>query len=235
MRYAIYYTPADDDPLTRAAARSLGRSPFTGKTFVPRRIASVAAGELARFTVAPRRYGFHATLMAPFTLAEGESETSLSSALAAFCEGLRPIEAPRLVISRLDGFLALTPENESPGIQQLAADVIVAFDRFRAPLDDTEFARRSSGDLSPSQHKNLAQWGYPHMFEDFRFHMTLSGRLEPNDIARLERAAEAYFGPLLEEPLEVGSLALFCEPAPGAPFEVCAFETLGPNTERKIA
>lgn len=235
MRHAIYYSPPEADPLTRAAVLWLGRCAFTGDAFAPRGAGGLAAEEIARHTAAPRRYGFHATLVAPFTLAAGESEESLAAALAAFCEGVRPFSAPRLTIVRLDGFLALVPEAESPELDRLAADAVIAFDRFRAPLDAAETGRRSAPGLSPAQRSNLEQWGYPYVFEDFRFHMTLTGRLDDADAGRLQRAAEAHFGPLLEEPLDVSSLALFREPEPGAPFEVRAFHELGPQPERKTA
>jgi 2'-5' RNA ligase len=37
--------------------------------------------------------------------------------------------------------------------------------------------------LTPRQREHLDRWGYPYVMEDFRFHMTLTGRL---DAARRE-------------------------------------------------
>src|SRR5690554_2366146 len=77
MRYAIYYSPSQDDPLTRAATGWLGRSAFTGEGSPPRPAGRLSAAEIAYHTAAARRYGFHATLMAPFTLAGSEGEREL--------------------------------------------------------------------------------------------------------------------------------------------------------------
>ena len=235
MRYAIYYTPPEDDPLTRIAANWLGRNAFSGEAFPPRPVGSLPAAEIAYQTAAARRYGFHATLKAPFQLAEGEDERELTAALDAFCAQMTPFTGPRLVIRRLDGFLALVPEERSVRLDDLARDVVVAFERFRAPLTEAELARRNPDALSPVQLKNLHQWGYPYVFEEFRFHMTLTGRVSDADAPRITRAVEEHFGPVLEEPLEVGSLALFVEPEPGAPFTVCTFHEFGRLPERKSA
>lgn len=42
-----------------------------------------------------------------------------------------------------------------------------------------------------------------------------------------ERRVTEHFGPLLEEPLEIDTLALFVEPEPGAPFVVRSLHMLG--------
>lgn len=235
MRYAVYYTPAENDALTQAATAWLGRSPFTGEAVPPRPAARLSAAEIAYHTAAARRYGFHATMMAPFTLAENESERELIAALDVFCETMQPVTISRLTMRRLDGFFALMPEMQGPDLAALERDIVVAFDRFRAPLSDNERVRREAADLSPSQLRNLLRWGYPYVFEDFRFHMTLSGRVDEADALRVHRAIEEHFGPLLEEPLEIASLALFLEPEPGAPFIVRSFHEFGCVAERKFA
>ena len=239
MRYAIYYTPAERDPLTVLATSWLGRSAFTGESTPPRAIGRLPAAEVAYHTAAARRYGFHGTILAPFTLADGETEHGLRAALDAFCEAQDAFCVPRVVITRLDGFFALVPETPSQALNGLARDVVVAFDRFRAPLSEAERTRRSATHLSPSQLRNLMQWGYPYVFEDFRFHMTLTGRVDEAEAMRVHRAIEEHFGPVLEEPLEVGSLALFLEPEPGAPFIVRSFHQFDlvpeSETQRKTA
>lgn len=235
MRYAIYFTPEKDDPLTRAAGRWLGRNPFTGEAPPPAAVGPLSAAEAAFHTAAARRYGFHGTLKAPFRLAEGQSERALVSALSAFTAAREPILVPRVVVTRLDGFFALVPDAPSPALDRLAHDVVTAFEPFRAPLSQAELERRNPDGLSPSQLKNLHKWGYPYVFEDFRFHMTLTGRVPAGEAQRVERAIEVFFGPLLEEPLEIASLALFVEPEPGAPFHVKSLHSLRQARERKTA
>lgn len=220
MRYAIYYTPPRPDPLTRLATSWLGRCAFTGEVFAPVATGRLSAAEVAYQTAAARRYGFHATLVAPFVLAEDQTEQGLRSALAAFCDAQEAFCVPRLKVGRIDGFFALAPETPSAWLDRLARDVVLAFDRFRAPLSEAERARRGGAHLTPPQLRNLLRWGDPYVFEDFRFHMTLTGRVDEAEATRVHRAIEEHFGPILDEPLEVGWLALFLEPEPGAPFVV---------------
>ncbi len=235
MRYAVYFTPPPEDPLARAAAVWLGRDPFGGVPVGRLQAEAMTSADLAFHTAAARRYGFHATLKAPFGLKPGIGERRLVSAMAAIAARMRPLVVPRVVLARLDGFLALVPFQENAELNRFAADVVTGFERFRAPLDDAEIARRNPGGLTPAQLKNLHLWGYPYVFESFRFHMTLTGRLSDADAPRLQRAAEAHFGPLLDEPLEIGSLALFVEPEPGAPFSVRSFHHLGRTVARENA
>ena len=84
-------------------------------------------------TELPRRYGFHATLKAPFHLVDGVEERELLSALMHFASSMDPVEIPKLQIACLDGFFALVPTEPLDNLNQLANDVVVAFDRFRAP------------------------------------------------------------------------------------------------------
>lgn len=235
MRYAIYYTPPADAPLTRAASSWLGRDAFTGALTPPLGWSSLAPAEIAFHTAPPRRYGFHATIKAPFRLAEDETEEALVKALDAFSASAAPVVLPRVRIGQLDGFFALLPENRSEELDRFAGDVMVAFDRFRAPATEAELARRNPDSLSPSQLKNLHQWGYPYVFESFRFHMTLTGRVRPEESERIRQALDEHFASTLPEPFEIASLALFVEPEPGAPFTVRSFHPLRRTTQRKTA
>ncbi|GAB1582335.1 DUF1045 domain-containing protein [Phyllobacterium phragmitis] len=226
MRYAIYFTPPAGDPLTKVAANWLGRNAFSGETVKPPAIRSFEAEEVARLTVEPRRYGFHATLKAPFRLAENLTERDLLSALMHFASSTSAVTIPRLQVAALGHFFALVPEEPVLELDQLANDVVVAFDRFRAPASDAERAKRRPETLSISQLRNLDQWGYPYVFDDFRFHMTLTGRVEEKDRLRVARMLDAFFEPVLSEPVEIANLALFVEAEPGAPFEVHSLHPL---------
>lgn len=227
MRYAIYFTPPEQDPLTRAAANWLGRDPFGAPVSSPRERGNLTAEEIAYHTAAARRYGFHATLKSPFALAEGETEDSLRSALDEFASTTAPVVIPRIVVSRLDGFFAITPFELSASLDRLAGDVVSVFDRFRAPMTEREIERRNPDRLRPDELKNLYLWGYPYVFERFRFHMTLTGRVSDQEAHRVEHAIFEHFGPLLDEQLEIDTLALFAEPEAGAPFVVRSCHMLG--------
>lgn len=235
MRYAIYFTPAHSDPLARAAARWLGRDAFTGASVEQQAVDPMSAAEIAFHTAAARRYGFHATLKAPFTLADGADENALIGALDRFASRAQPVTLPRIAARQLDGFFALVPQDGSEALRALAGDVVRQFEPFRAPLGEAELARRNPDSLSPMQLKYLHQWGYPYVFDEFRFHMTLTGRVGAHEAAKVAGAIGAFFGPLLDEPLEIASLALFVEPEPGAPFTIRSFHEIGRDSARKTA
>lgn len=235
MRYAIYFTPGKDDPLGQVAARWLGRSPFARDDARPIGVDGFSAAEMAFHTAPPRRYGFHATLKAPFRLAEGRSESELVSALDAFASRREPVVVERIAVARLDGFFAIVPQVPSEALDRLASDIVTEFEPFRAPLTQAEIERRNPDSLSPAQLKNLHKWGYPYVHDEFRFHMTLTGRVPAAEAPRMEKAIEAFFGPLLLEPLDISSLALFAEPEAGAPFHIKSFHEMGRARERKTA
>jgi len=55
---------------------------------------------------------------------------------------------------------------------------VTRFEQFRAPLTEADVQRRNPDSLTESQRQNMYQYGYPHVLNDFNFHMTLSGQNE---------------------------------------------------------
>ena len=99
-----------------------------------------------------------------------------------------------------------------------AAAVVEDFDGFRSALTEAERTRRQ-GALTPRQAVLLEQFGYPYVAEEFKFHMTLTDRIE--DLAERARFAGAvtdFFAFMADEPIVLDRLTLFREAAPGAPF-----------------
>lgn len=217
-RYAIYLAPEPDTLVWRFGTSWLGRDPETGPCAVAR--LGLAAAYHAKITATPARYGFHGTLKPPFRLAEDASCEELVAALERFAAGYPSFEAPSLVLGELDGFLALVPAGPAPALGELAAACVTGFDGFRAPLTQADIARRNPDRLTSAQRKNLTNWGYPHVLDDFRYHMTLTGRLDEAEIARVRPLLEAASDPLRGLRLQVGSVALYHEPAPGADFRL---------------
>ncbi|TIP55257.1 DUF1045 domain-containing protein, partial [Mesorhizobium sp.] len=70
-------------------------------------------------------------------------EAALRAALDDFAETTPVVTIPRLVVSQIDGFFALVPEEPLPALNRFADDVVRDFDRFRAPLSEAEIERRS--------------------------------------------------------------------------------------------
>lgn len=213
-RFAIYYAPRAGAFADRAA-RWLGYDPATG--------ASCSQPDLglpaARITSEPRRYGFHGTIKPPFRLAQGVAPADLDVAIRRAAARLQPVVLPGLRMKLLDGFLALVPEGDTAPLDALAAQIVRDLDALRAPLTEAEIARRRPDRLTARQRDLLDQWGYPFVMEEFRFHLTLTDRLDPDLAARAADLLAAHFAPVLPRPFAVTDLCLFGEPADG-PFRL---------------
>lgn len=221
-RYAIYYAPAQEDTLLRTASAWLGRDAFEGRALTRPSISSLADLDLDTLTADPRGYGFHATLKAPFELAEGATEDELLDFARSFAAGRASFEA-NLAPAALGRFLALRLEAPTPQMDELAGACVRAFDPFRAPLSDFDLARRRKAPLSPEQDARLVEWGYPYIFEDFRFHMTLTGQIA--DEAVRSRVLDVLKGIFPAQRHRFDAVAVFKQNARNEPFHVIARPT----------
>lgn len=212
MRYAMYYAPERDDPLWKAGCAWLGRDPESGEAAPPHG-GDDLVGDAAR-------YGFHATLKPPFSLAAGADEADLDAALARFAASRAADAMPELSVQALHGFLALRPENDAASLRRLAAACVEEFDAFRRPSSAAEIGMRRSKGLTPAQDAHLVRWGYPYVFGEYRFHMTLTKRLNDDARAHWLPMLEDRFEAALRLPRALSGVALFAEPAPGAPFKL---------------
>jgi len=197
-RYAIYFTAAQDSALDQFGSALLGYDAYSGEDLpFPNGLPS----DWHELTQDPRKYGFHATLKAPITLADGKGESRLAAACELFAELARPVPVIHPVVDSISGFIAVIPSEPSAELEVLAAEATKAFDPFRAPLSPEDRARRNPDRLTERQSDYLDRWGYPYIFEEFRFHMTLTGRLpaerrEPVVTMLRERFAASGVGPL---------------------------------------
>lgn len=179
--------------------------------------ASVAQPEVAGIeaaTEAPRKYGLHGTLKPPFRLAEGTSLEALDAAVAALAGDLAPVVLQGLTLGALGHFLALVPAAPSGALATLASRCVTDLDRFRAPLSDADLARRRKAGLTERQEALLQAWGYPYVMEEFRFHLTLTGRLDPANLDLFKAEITARL-PVLPEPYVMDRIALCEERADG--------------------
>jgi len=228
-RYALYFTPSLASPWHDAGATWLGRDAVSGEARVQPHISGVPSDMLAQLTRDARRYGFHATLKAPFRLAEDASPAYLLEMAAAFCATQQAIalDAPQVAIHR--DFLALTIADADGAVARLAMHCVSHFDALRAPLLPEEVARRRRDRLTARQEALLQRWGYPYTEDQFRFHMTLSGALstiDPELASRVQAAAQQHFAAVSHAPLCIDGLSIMREEVPGAPFllwQRCSF------------
>lgn len=207
-RYAIYYAPRDG--LMQAGSAWLGWDAVAG-TDVAQPSFDGLPLPLSGITTTPRKYGFHATIKAPFRLAEGVTGDDLGEALGALSGHLAPVTLDGLEVARLSDFLALRPVGDVARLQAMAGEVVERLDRYRAPLSESDLAKRNPDALSPRQRNLLSRFGYPYVFEQFQMHMTLSGRLPPEAAEAVAAVARREFAPYLGGPHLIDTLCLFGE------------------------
>ncbi len=211
MRVAVYYAPEVSDPLWRAGCAWLGRDPETGAAVRQPKVAGIA-----EMTAGPRVYGFHCTLKPPMRLA-----TAYDAFLAdarAVAASLAPFALPALAVADLSGFLAVREASPCPALRAVADACVAGLDAHRAAADAAELARRRGAGLPAAQEAMLARWGYPHVFETWFFHMTLTRRLSDTERAAVRPAAEAWFAGTLAGGRRVDALCVYTQREAGAPF-----------------
>ena len=218
-RYAVFVLPPLGSPVRVLGNAWLGRDPDIDEPVPHPVVEGLHHERLQAITHEPRRYSFHGTLKAPFGLAPGQEAGALRDAVDAFAAACDPFEV-RLKVDSIDGFIALVPAEPSPELDRLAADCVREFDRYRAPLTNEERARRRPERLSEGERANLERWGYPYVMDAFRFHMTLTGRLDEPERGRVRAILERIFRPALAEPLRVDQVALLTQTHRVAPFRV---------------
>lgn len=221
-RYAIYVAPKPTSAVARFGASWLGRDADSGRPVSHPTVDGLSEEEIDAATTEPRRYGFHATLKAPFRLAEGRAEFQLVERLNVFVGSFRPITIPDLQLADLAGFLALVPSHPSAPLNALAAAAVRDFDDFRAPPTPLELERRQPDRLNARQRELLSLWGYPYVMEEYRFHMTLTDQLDDFQRARIMDKLVLLTAPFVGRPLLIDDLALFVQPAPESPFILSA-------------
>jgi hypothetical protein len=205
MRYAVYFCPAAGSGLD-----AFGRE-WLATTAVP----GIEPARLGALLVDVRRYGWHATLSAPFALADGQHYEDLRRNVAGIAAHALPFELP-LGLDQLAGFLALRPSGDEAAINALAACCVRDLHALRAPLSDAAQQRRAAG-LDDVERCLLHQFGYPYVLERYRFHMTLSARTTQAE----ERALYAWLSPKLATlpPAQIDALTICGESEPGKDFE----------------
>jgi putative phosphonate metabolism protein len=219
-RYAIYYAPTSGSDLDRFGAQLLGYDAFGGDDLPFPESVTQAAPDWHDLTADPRKYGFHATLKAPFSLAPDKTEAGLFAACNTFAATPRAIPAIKPVVGSISGFIAVIPAEPPRELIQLAADCVTAFDTFRAPLTEADRARRNPSKLTSTQREHLDRWGYPYVMDDFRFHMTLTGRLGNARRKGVLAMLQARFSKLDLSTLAIDRIAVFRQESATSRFRI---------------
>lgn len=213
QRYAIYYAPPADSALHELGSAWLGWDTIAGHE-VPHPDIPGLPAPVSSLSETPRKYGLHGTLKPPFRLMGGTVDDLVAVIEQDICD--QPaFELPLLQATALGRFLALTPSAPSEPLAALAAACVQAPDRFRAPQTEAELEKRRASGLTETQEQNLQRWGYPYVLDEFRFHITLTGKLDPSIVQPVQAALQSHLAPAVSEPVWVKDVCLFGEAPDG--------------------
>ena len=137
---------------------------------------------ITRYSIRPKWSSFRHPNSPIYTIS---CSTRIRGAVADYAAGTRAAHSRRLH--------RLVCPAPPPTLGELAADCVRELERIRAPLSDADRQRRLQARLTPRQIANVEAWGYPYVFEDYVFHMTLTGKLPVEKTeAALSRIAQAW-------------------------------------------
>ncbi len=93
-----------------------------------------------------------------------------------------------------------------------------AFEGYRVPLTEDQVVSYKLNRLTVHQEQMLEHWGYPYVMEEFRFHISVTDRIE-NLAERKEvmKALEIFATPVLGKPIMVGDIVVFGQASPEEP------------------
>jgi hypothetical protein len=220
-RYAIYFVPAADTKFYRYGSSILGYDCYSGEAVDFPESLDDGAVNWNELTATPRRYGFHATLKAPFHLLPSCTEAQLVNALQNFTGLGHAIHSFAPTVRLLGGFFAVVPLEAGAAPDTLAASCTTLFDAYRAPMSPQERGRRVALGLNQSQIQNLDRWGNPYALSDFRFHMTLTGKVPASRRkAILATLLDGFRAMRVEASIAIDRLALLKQDTPDSAFRV---------------
>ena len=210
MRYAIYYCPAADTALGRLGHDWLAASSPSI------RLPGIRSERRDALLTDVRRYGWHATVRAPFTPIVSAGHDEVHTAVAMLAQNFASFELT-LRLDRLAGFLCLRPMADGGPERLLAAACLDALHPFCASLTDEALQHRRAG-LAADELALLQKHGYPYVLDRYRFHLTLSAPATEIE----ERAMRQWLQPRVDglRSTRIESLAICREATPGAAFEL---------------
>jgi len=218
-RYAIFFAPEQHSPWWIFGSHWLGRNEWDDTLLQQPQLEEVQADELAAITTEPRRYGFHATLKAPFRLATGQTQADLLTRMESLAATLAPVALGPVRASAIGNFVALVAEGAAEALQGFASTCVTGLDDLRAPLNAADIQRRGVASLDTREAELLQKFGYPYVMERFRFHFTLTGPVDRAMQERVVVAANPWVNRLNRDaPLWMDRLCLFVQASPEAAF-----------------
>ena len=218
-RVAIFYAPGSQTTLWEFGGNWLGWDVQHAKSVTHPDINGLPE-PIETLVATPQKYGFHGTLKAPFRLHDDQTIDGLKAAMKVFCDQRQPFRIGKMKVATLGRFVAIIQENPSEMFAEFASEIVTHFDEFRAPLSDEDIAkRRNKSKLTARQDELMLKWGYPYIFEEFKFHLTLTGKLSEQNAQIVRDRLSDHLKPILDAPVEAVDLCLYGEREDGR-FEI---------------
>lgn len=217
-RYAVYFSPDDASQLAAFGQRALGRD-AAGNTIASTEgdFPDACVANTLRST--PAYYGFHATLKAPFSLNKDTELSFLLRDVESLANTSKPILLSSLYPRTIAGFVALTLESDTTiAVDQLASHCVERLEAHRAPLSETDIARRQVDSLSDTQRHYLNTYGYPYVLSEFKFHMTLTDKIDKRTEALYIQWLENLFTTMVPATPQLDRLCVFYQADRNSPF-----------------
>jgi hypothetical protein len=208
-RIALYYAPPASSGWWREGCEWLGRDAENGRTF------DTPAHAL---TQAPRRYGWHATIVPPFQCAPDVSMDDVLAAARAWASSVTRFDLD-VRAAELGRFVALLAahDHDDARLRSMASGALHALAALRKMPSAADIQRRIKEGMSARQIALLREWGYPYVHDEYRFHMTLSDSLD-DEAQRASIVTDWTRRIDSLGAMPVHGAALFIEPEAGAPF-----------------
>lgn len=217
-RVAIFYAPGSQTPLANFGAHWLGWDVEHAKR-VPHSQVDGLPAPISELVATPQKYGFHGTLKAPFRIRDDQTIDGLKDAMKAFSDQCKPFVIGKMKVATLGSFVAIIQENASDNFAEFASEIVRNFEDYRAPLRDEDIAKRRKAGLTPRQDELMLKWGYPYIFDQFKFHLTLTGKLSEQNAQIVCDRLTDHLKPILDTPVEAVDLCLYGEREDGR-FEI---------------
>lgn len=217
-RVAIFYAPASKSSLANFGSEWLGWDVENATEVKHPDIPSLPL-PISDMVVTPQKYGFHGTLKAPFKLNTTKSEDDLRAALHSFTQQTPKFTIGQMAVAQLDNFVAIIQQSQSTNLHNFAATIVEHFEEFRKPLSENDVAKRRKANLTQRQDELMLQWGYPFVFEEFKFHLTLTGKLNESDAEATKNILARHLSGILNKPLQIVDICLYGEREDGR-FEI---------------
>jgi hypothetical protein len=186
-RYAIYYVPSENSELDLFGKCWLGWDPYKGVETTKSDLSKLPSfKKFSSLVLTPKQYGFHGTIKAPFKLKNEYTYNDLENKVREISKQIHSFYFDQLIIKKLGNFIGLIPTNNLK-VNAVSNKFVEELDYLRDELSESEIKKRKPHKLTSNQKQMLFKWGYPYVFDEFKFHLTLTSKLnvvEIDDVLR---------------------------------------------------